>query len=69
MRFRLKPIVSSTENVISWLIKKQFLKLEEKKKKKKKVIISATLRMVNDNQTHSITMQVSTLLVIVHACY
>ena len=63
MRFRLKPIVSSTENVISWLIKKQFLKLE--KKKKKKVII----RMVNDNQTHSITMQVSTLLVIGHACY
>jgi hypothetical protein len=64
MRFRLKPIVSSTENVVPWLIKKQFLKLE-----KKKVIISATLRMVNDNQTHSITMQVSTLIVIGYACY
>ena len=55
MRFRLKPIVSSTENVVPWLIKKQFLKLE--KKKKKKVII----RMVNDNQTHSITMQVNSI--------
>jgi hypothetical protein len=69
MRIRLKTIVSKKENVISRLIKKKFLKLEKKKKKKKKVIISATLRMVNDNQTHSITMQVSTLLVIGHACY
>jgi len=59
MRFKLKPIVSSTENVVPWLIKKHFLELE------KKGILSATLRMVNDNQTHSITMQVSTLLIFV----